>query len=192
MAPMGRQHRSMRERGFVIVAVLWILAALSSLAMVFAAYLSASVRTLAASDMALQTEALVSSGIELAAYQLALSDEKTRPPRGAFQFRLDDADVNVFFTSEAARIDLNFAPKEMLAGLFVVLGAGRDAAVEHADRIIGWRTRPTPGSANTEAARYSAVGYSPRQALFTHVNELALVIGLPAALAVCHGVQWTS
>ena len=36
---------------------------------------------------------------------------------------MDDADVSVTFTSEAARIDLNFAPKELLAALFADLGA---------------------------------------------------------------------
>jgi general secretion pathway protein K len=182
MAPMGKIRRSAARRGFVIVAVLWILAALSSLAIVFSAYLSVSARALAVNDTALRTEALVSASLELAAYQLALSDEKVRPAHGAFQFRLDEASVGVTFTSEAARVDLNYASKDMLTGLFIVLGAGKDAAVEYADRIIGWRTRPVPGSANVEAARYNALGYSPRQALFTHVNELALVVGLPAAL----------
>lgn len=179
-------RRNLRERsasrGFVIVAVLWILLALSSLVLIFSAYLSASARALANNDMTLQTEALVSAGLELAAYQLAISDDKTRPSHGAFQFRLDDADVAVNFTSEAARIDLNYASKATLSGLFVVLGARKDAASEYADRIIGWRTRPTPGSDNAEAARYNALGYAPRQALFTHVNELALVAGLPSAL----------
>ena len=182
MAVTGNIGRSEGNRGFVIVAVLWILLALSSLAIIFSAYLSASVRALAANDMALQTEALVSAGLELAAYQLALSDEKTRPPHGAFQFRLDEASVEVTFTSEAARIDLNYASKTTLAGLFTVLGARKDAATEYADRVVGWRTRPSPGSENVEAARYNALGYSPRQALFTHVNELALVAGMPAAL----------
>ena len=170
------------ERGFVIVAVLWILAALSSLAMVFAAHLSASTRAIAVNETALQTEALVSASLELTAYQLSLADESAKPPHGAFHFRMDDASVEVAFTSEAARIDLNLAPKEMLAGLFTTLGAGKDAAIEYADRVVGWRTRPVPGSANEEEARYNSAGYSPRQAPFTHVNELALVVGLPPAL----------
>lgn len=177
----GNSSRSPADRGFVIVAVLWILLALSSLAIIFSAYLAASARALAASDISLQTEALVSAGLELTAYQLTLTDEKTRPQHGAFQFGLDDASVGVSFTSEAGRVDLNYASKEMLVGLFVVLGASKDAAGEYADRIVGWRTRPTPGSENVEAARYNALGYSPRQGLFTHVNELALVAGIPEA-----------
>lgn len=182
MRASGKIGRSPANRGFVIVAVLWILLALSSLAIIFSAHLAASARALAASDLSLQTEALVSAGLELTAYQLTLTDDKTRPQRGAFHFGLDDASVGVTFTSEAGRLDLNYASKEMLISLFVVLGARKDAAAEYADRIIGWRTRPAPGSENVEAARYNALGYSPRQGLFTHVNELALVAGIPEAL----------
>jgi general secretion pathway protein K len=178
----GRSDASSSQRGFVIVAVLWILMALSALAAIFAVYLSASAQALALNDAVLQTEALVSASLELTTYQLTLAGDKERPPRGSFHFRMDDADVLVTFTSEAARIDLNFAPKEVLAGLFAGLGASKAAATEDADRIVGWRTRPVPGGANVEEALYASAGYTPRQSLFTHVNELALVVGLPPAL----------
>jgi general secretion pathway protein K len=172
------------ERGFVIVAVLWILAALAALAAIFSVYLSGSARALAVNDTALQAEALVSASLELTTYQLLLAGDKARPSHGTFPFRMDDANVVVSFKSEAARIDLNFAPKEMLTGLFAGLGANKAAAQEDADRIVGWRTRPVPGATNDEEALYGAagLGYSPRQSLFTHVNELALVVGLAPAL----------
>src|SRR6201996_1749146 len=183
---MSHQHRSegASEQGVVIVAVLWILMALSALAVTYSIYLSASAQALAVNDTALQTEALVSASLELTSYQLALAGDKERPSRGAFHFKMDDADVSVTFLSEAARVDLNFAPKELLAGLFVGLGASKAAANEDADRIVGWRTRPMPGAPNDEEALYHAagLGYSPRQALFPHASELALVVGLPPAL----------
>jgi len=176
-------HTQSLQRGFVIVAVLWILVALASLAMIFSVYLSASAHALAVGDTELQTEALVSASLELTAYQLALANEK-RPSHGSLHFRMDDADVNVSFLSEAARIDLNFASRDVLAGLFATLGASKSAAKDDADRIVGWRTRPVPGSANDEGAFYAAAGltYAPRQSLFVHANELALVAGLPPAL----------
>jgi general secretion pathway protein K len=172
------------ERGFVIVAVLWILAALAALATIFSMYLSGSARALAIGDTALQAEALVSASLELTTYQLLLAGDTARPSHGSFHFGMDGADVVVAFTSEAARIDLNFAPKDVLANLFAGLGANRAAAKEDADRIVGWRTRPMPGTANDEEALYGAagLGYSPRQSLFTHVNELALVVGLAPPL----------
>jgi general secretion pathway protein K len=172
------------ERGFVIVAVLWILMALSALAVIFSLYLSGSARALSVNDTALRTEALVSASLELTTYQLLLPGDAERPAQGSFHFRMDNADVAVAFKSEAARIDLNFAPKDVLAKLFAGFGANEAAAQEYADRIIGWRTRPAPGATNDEEALYGAagLGYLPRQSLFIHVNELALVVGLAPAL----------
>jgi general secretion pathway protein K len=182
--PIRRGAESSSEQGIVIVAVLWLLAALASLAMIFSLYLSNSARALAVNDTALQAEALVSASVELTAYQLRLAGEDARPAQGSFHTRLNGADLTVAFVSETARVDLNAAPKELLAGLLSVLGAAEDAASEYADRIIAWRTRSTPETAGNEDARYSAAGrpYSPRQAPFAHANELALVLGLPPAL----------
>lgn len=173
-----------RQRGFVIVAVLWIVAALASLAMVFSAYLSNSAQVLATNDISLQGEALISSSIELTAYQLSLGDEKARPASGRFQYRLNGAEILVSFSSEAARIDLNAAPKELLVNLLAGLGAEEDAAKGYVDRIVAWRTRTTGQAAENETALYRAAGlaYAPRQAPFVHVDELSLVLGLPAIL----------
>jgi len=172
------------EQGFVIVAVLWLLAALAALAMIFSVYLSNSARALAVNDTALQAQALASAGVELTAYQLQLAGEDARPARGSFQARLNGADLAVGFVTEAARVDLNSAPKELITGLLSVLGAAEDDAREYADRIIAWRTKSTPETAGNEDALYRAAGrsYSPRQAPFAHVNELGLVLGLPPAL----------
>ena len=172
------------ERGFVIIAVLWILVALAALATIFSVYLSNSAQALAVTDAGLQTEALVSASIELTTYQLLLAGDKARPAQGSFRFRLDNAEILVSYASEAARVDLNFASKEMLANLFAVLGADEKVAREAADRIVGWRTRPAANAANEEEALYGAAGltYSPRQSFFTHVNELGLVLGVPPEL----------
>lgn len=181
-----KMHRAAAasEHGFVIVAVLWILAALSALAAIFSIYLSNSALALAVNDTGLQAEALVSASLELTAYQLALAGDSARPLQGSFHFRLGDADIFVSFVSEASRIDLNLAPKELLAGLLSSLGADQEDASQYADRIVGWRTPPKPDSADDEVSLYRAAGlaYSPRRAPFAHVNELALVVGVPPAM----------
>jgi general secretion pathway protein K len=172
------------EHGFVIVVVLWIIAALSALAMIFAVYVSNSAQALAVNDAGLQAEALVSASLELTAYQLSLAGEKARPLQGSFHYRLDKAEILVTLVSETARIDLNVAPKDLLANLLSGLGADPEAAGRYADRIIAWRTPPKTDPAEDEVSLYRAAGfaYSPRQAPFAHANELALVLGLPPAL----------
>jgi general secretion pathway protein K len=189
MTSLAAPRRS-SERGFVIVAVLWLLAALAALVVIFSAYLSNSARALAVTDEAVQADGLVSAGVELTAYQLQLAGEDARPAQGSFHTRLSGVDLAVSFLSEAARIDLNAAQKELIVGLFTVLGASAEDASEYADRVVAWRTKATQDGAGTaestgkEDALYRAAGraYSPRQAPFAHVNELALVLGPPPAL----------
>jgi general secretion pathway protein K len=184
---IGTQNRriaKLSEHGFVLIAVLWILAALSALAVVFVVYLSNSTQAIAINDTAIETEGVISAGVELTAYQLLLAKDDERPSRGSFHTRLNGAELAVSYVSEAARVDLNAAPKELLAGLLSALGADSGTASDYADRIVAWRSLPGPDAAGTEDALYRAAGlpYSPRQSLFAHPNELALVLNLPPAL----------
>jgi len=203
-----RSIRTSARDGFIIVAVLWILAALAALATIYSIYIKNSTQSVSLMDDELQAEALVSASLELTAYQLAVpkdaqgatdvqrqsdsqrppdaqrTTDPQRPTRGQFGLRLGRANVLVNFISEAARIDLNAAPKAMIAGFFAALGAPGEDADRYADRVIGWRQTPKRSDPADEAALYRSSGltYQPRGAPFAHVNELWLVQGLPPAL----------
>jgi general secretion pathway protein K len=169
--------------GFVIVAVLWILGALATLASIYAVYVIDTATAFRAHDDVVEAEGLASAAIELTALQMTARPDVPRPSNGAFNFRIGSGQVSVQFRSEAARIDLNAAPKELLAGLFAGLGARGEDARNYADRVVGWRTKPTPGQ-DVEASLYQMAGrrYVPRGAPFEHPGELWLVHGLPEAL----------
>jgi general secretion pathway protein K len=182
--------------GFIIVAVLWILVALATLASIYSIYINNSALALSGMDDGLQAEALVSAGLELTAFRLTVPKDKDsdrdkdkdkqaqRPTSGQFAFRLGRANVTVNYSSETARIDLNAAPKALLAGFFAAIGASNDDADRYTDRIIGWRQRPKPMDQAGEAALYRSAGlpYLPRGAPFAHASELWLVQGLPPEL----------
>jgi general secretion pathway protein K len=173
-----------RADGFIIVAVLWILMMLATLATIYSVYVSKSALALTANDAGIESELLASAGFELAAYQLLVPEKEGRPTHGEFRVRIGQANLAVRYVSEAARIDLNEAPKPLLAGLFTVLSARAPDADRYADRIIGWRTEPKGGAQDKEASLYLAAGlsYVPRGAPFAHASELWLVQGLPPAL----------
>jgi general secretion pathway protein K len=122
--------------------------------------------------------------VELAAYKLTAIPE-AQPSRGKLVYRIGNAEVMVEFRAESARIDLNLAPKPVLAGLFMALGANGDAAEAWADRIVGWRTPLAGGANDTEASVYRGRSYGPRHGPFEHVDELALLPGLPPAMIDC-------
>jgi general secretion pathway protein K len=166
--------------GFIVVAVLWILGALSVLVSIYAVYVVNTASAFAAYDNHIKADALVSAALELTAYQQQSASAQSRPTHGSFSFRLGQANVAVEFRSEAARIDLNAAPKQLLVGLFVTLGARPDDAETYSDRIIGWRT--TAPKDQDLAFRMARLSYQPRGAKFPHTNELSLVHDLPISL----------
>jgi general secretion pathway protein K len=172
------------DDGFILVAVLWILGALAALASIYAGYVANTALAVAVNDDAIQAEAFRSAAVELAAARLLAAPAESRPTRGAFNLRLGRANIGVEFCSEAARIDLNAAPKELLTGFFAALGAHPNDAEQYAERVIGWRTKPTADAQDKEASLYGAAGlsYPPRGAPFAHVGELYLVLGLPPAM----------
>jgi len=203
--------------GFIIIAVLWMLIALATLASIYSVYIANTAMALSVSDDALQAELLVNASLELTSYRFSSTKDAQNPQgpgglggpgapgipgrpkvnlpsRGAFSFRAGAASVGVTFLSEAARIDLNEAPMQMLAGLFAAFGVKSEDAVEYANRIVGWRDPPKEGAAREGATReggpsdeeglYRSAGlkYPPRGGPFPHVDELRLVYGLPPAL----------
>ncbi len=170
--------RQASSDGFIVVAVLWILTALATLATTYGVYVNATAFSLAGYDVRLQAQELAMAGVELAVYKLT-ENPQAQPARGKFGFRLGNADVAVDFRSESGRIDLNFAPRQLLIGLFTMLGTDPEAAEDFADRIVAWRT-PAPKTADSEASLYRTAGrsYGPRHGPFQHVNELGLVLGL--------------
>jgi general secretion pathway protein K len=170
--------------GFVLVVALWILAALATLAAIYATYLNQTTRTFAASEDRLRAEAAIGGSLAVTASLLDVGPSKTSPLHGQFEFRLGPLSVATRFVSETARIDLNAASPRLLAGLFQALGQPPALAKVEADRVTAWRTPSNKGAPDVEAAQYRAAGldYGPRHGPFASPEELWLVRDLPPDL----------
>lgn len=174
------------ERGFILVTVLWILAALAAFTAVYAVYVSDTASASAVRTETLRADGLVVAAVELAALRLLSVPAQDRPISGEVRFRMGEANVSARFADEAARIDLNSAAPTVLAGLFQVLGVPEQAAKTYAASIVAWRT-PARGSAASgsaaSAGKTSVLGddeAAKGQGAFAHAAELARVPGLPA------------
>jgi general secretion pathway protein K len=169
------------DSGFILIVVLWMLAALATLVSIGSVYAIETAEASRVPDDRLQTEAALHAAVELTAYEVLVAAKPQRPTRGMFETKVGQARISVRFRSEAARIDLNAASKEVLTGLFVALGAGKPVAEGYADRVVGWRQKANSGSDDAEAAAYKQAGltYPPREAPFDNALELSLVLGLP-------------
>lgn len=183
MASLRPDDDDKREHGFILVAVLWILGALATLAVVYSFYQREAALAVVNHDEQIQARALAVSGVELAAYQLTARPDQ-QPLSGRFSFQQGNATIMVEYRCEDSRIDLNFTPQQVLAGLFTGLGVDPDSAMTYANRIVAWRTPLTNGASDAEAAFYQGAdkNYGPRHGPFQDIHELGLVADIPPQL----------
>ena len=177
----------MNNRGSILVAVLFLTA-------VIGVFLAVATRSLKAGTDAgrsfaesMRAEEAMRGAIE----QIAGLAGPSGPPRpGGTVVNLAGTRVDLVFSDEIARIDLNYAPIELLAGIFRVVGVNDAEARRYAARIIDWRDADDrlveEGGAERTAYRAAGRVDGPRNGPFLHVAELALVLGIPqrAAAAV--------
>lgn len=180
---LWRPETGANESGFIIVPVLWIIAALASLTIIYSLYARETALNFLDHDERLQAAALTESAVELAAYQLTAHSD-SQPLQGQFSFRQGSAAVTVHFRCENSLIDLNFAPQNVLVSFFVGIGIQPEEATNFANRIMAWRAPLRNGATDTEAGLYqqNGRGYGPRHGAFQDISELGLVAGLPSAL----------
>ena len=170
------------NRGSMLVLVLFLAGLLSIFAAVAASAMRAAQNSSRGFAESLRAEEAARGAIEQA---VAQSGGAIAGMTGMSTATFGQTQVIVMARSESARIDLNVASPELLAGLFRQLGVG-DEANNYAARIVDWRDeddRVEKGGA--ERSAYRGVGRvdSPRNGPFVHVAELGLVLGIPAAAA---------
>jgi len=177
----GRRH----EDGFVLIAVLWMLAALSALASAYAVYAVQTAPSAALPQERLRAEAALRAGVELCAFRQLAWPKPERPDAGAFSAEVGNSRIDVVYRSESARVDLNAAPHDVIAGLFQQLGATSANAGFLADRVVAWRGRLKESDRRKEAAIYAKAGlsYGPLGAPFDNALDIALLPGMTPALA---------
>jgi general secretion pathway protein K len=175
------------NRGSILVAVLFLAATMSVFAAVASRSLQAGTDASRNFAEALRAEEAVRAAIEQI---IALSGPNGPPRAGGTLVTLAQTNVEVRFSDEIARINLNQAPIELLAGIFAVVGVGINTARQYAARIVDWRDNDDrlveEGGAEMTAYRASGRIDGPRNGPLLHVAELALVLGIPqrAAAAV--------
>jgi general secretion pathway protein K len=170
-----------------LLAVLWILAALS----LIAAALSAQIRTEAriASNMTenARARALADAGVSRAIFAWLDPDPQTqwRADGQEHSFPFDGGEIRVVITDEAGKVDINEAPAELIAGLLAELGADARMTTQLVDAIEDWKDPDDlrrPSGAEQDDYRRARLPYGPRNGRFEVVDELRLVLGMTQPL----------
>jgi general secretion pathway protein K len=180
---------SARERGFVMLVVLWVLTS----AVLLVASFNAAVRSGAASAVSeiglVKSDAILDGGLEIAAAHLANSDPKKRWPGDgrAHQFAFSDTEVTISITDPDGLIDLNKSDEKLLRSFFQRHTKSAAKAAQYTDFILRARkaaSGETPGDKTTSEFQATSDtgntdGFSPPAPAFIDVWQLGRSNGIP-------------
>ncbi|MEZ5932002.1 MAG: type II secretion system protein GspK [Alphaproteobacteria bacterium] len=175
-----RDDNPRRSRGVALVAVLWISSLLALLAAGAASSSRTDLRLAANAADHARARALADAGVQQAVFQLLTRPEAQPWRDGAvsLQFALDGGDVRFRLQDEDAKLDVNAASKDLLAGLFQAVGLDEEGALTLADRLEDFRDEDDdPEPRGAEDDDYLAAGY-PRGALDRRLLDVSELTGL--------------
>jgi general secretion pathway protein K len=151
------------EEGVALIAVLWIVALLSLIAVMLNLETRSDTRVIHNAIDNAAARAAADAGIQRAILDLAASPS---PPTDTSRFRADGtvhnwrfgrSTVQISIQSEATKTDLNSAPESALAALFVSVGVDSMKAQSLAEGIIDFRLSRPRDSLGLKQTPFQAV-----------------------------------
>jgi len=176
-----------RSRGVALIAVLWVVLLLSIIAGSLLLLTRSDLRLSRNLILSARAEALAEGGIDLAVLGLLDQNPETRWVADGRPYRVETQAgiLDISVQDETGRIDLNAAPPELLAGLFVSVGVEEEQAAVLADRIADWRDEDdAPRPSGAEQSDYDAAGLDVHvgNTKFLTPDEIQRVPGLTSPL----------
>lgn len=182
------------EGGFILIPVLVTIGLLSLIAMTLAKSTMTDVRSVAYQQRLAVAEAMADGVARLAVRRIVTDRAAGRdsssgaiPPTDgrSVACRMLGATMVITVQDAGGLIDLNTAPQDLIAMMFISVGLARDEAARLAAAIIDFRDSDhTPVSGGAEIAEYRAAGlpFGPKNAPFASITELDQVFGMSAEI----------
>ena len=173
-------------RGAALLLVLWVIVMLTGVITLFAT--AARTEGLQGRTLARATAAryAAEAGIDVAVLHLQGGDMQQRwlPDGRPQRFAFEGHRIELRVVDEAAKVDLNAAPPDVLAGLFIALGVDQDRARALAGAIVDWRDADNlltaEGGAEDPDYEHAGLPYGAKDRPFDTVAELQQVLGMDA------------
>lgn len=171
----------MKARGFTLILVLWVLVLLSIVAASFSSTIRVETRAgaWAAESVLLEATALAAMHRTILAATAKAHDQRWLADGQPHEFVFQGHRVFIRVRNEGGKVDLNYAPRELLLKLFQQqLGDADHPAL--VDALIDWRDHDDQVSPRgAEAQDYAAAerSYVPTNGPLGSVSELSQVMG---------------
>jgi general secretion pathway protein K len=166
------------RRGVVLVAVLWLIALLSALAMAASVTFRGFAAVVAVDRDRVRAEALLTAGLETAAHAIEILGD-TPLDQLDITVMLASGSVRAHISDEGGRIDIGKAPVEVLAGLFRSLGAPETESNNIARSIAEWRKPVETGAPSGTGGSNDPAKVAYEGQPFSDVRQLLQIPGMP-------------
>jgi general secretion pathway protein K len=173
--------------GIALVIVLWGLVLLAVIAAAFTTETRTEI-TLARNLVEnAKAKALADAGVHAAMVGLHHREveKRWRADGTVYSIASSEGEVGIVIADEAGKIDINRAPDELIAGLFMAVGLADAAAAGLAAAIADFRDpddEPHIGGAEEPEYRAAGLPFGPKNAPFEAVEELHQVAGMTRQL----------
>jgi len=166
--------------GFVLIAVLAVMALLSTVVVVTSFAARNAFEAAAIQDQQLASDSMAMAAVEIAGYQLfVLRHPVYRIDGETLHFNAGSVRFNV--SSASGKVDLNGASAELLAAAYRASGLRSMDPDTFAARVVDWRDgddETTPNGAEYADYASNGLAFRPRNGAFRAVGDLAWVMGL--------------
>jgi len=172
-----------RQKGFALVLVLWVLSLLTIMAGSFTLSMRRETSIIAGIRNHAQAMAVAESGIAMAEMMLLNPDQnkRWRPDGSIYQITSADAKVRIRLLSETGKIDINKADQALLQGLMTHAPVEEEQQTRLVGAILDWRdSDDLVHIEGAEKKEYHDAGlsYQPRNKPFQTIEELQMVLGM--------------
>ena len=178
--PVGRSP----QKGMILIALLWVLAALSLLALNLSSTVRGELNVASASAQGEKAYFFARGGLEAALYQLVYPSGDPEKQKARFPYRdgmnhfwisNDDWFCHVALQDEAGKIDLNFANQALLKRLVQNTGIEELQAETIVESILRWRDGNGSHGSRDDGVPQAPAG---RRHRFSSIEELLLLDGI--------------
>ncbi len=168
------------RKGSALLAVLWLSAALATIAFTVANTVRGETERTATGVDSIRCYYLASASIDRALLHIQWGGKYFTPPMPVMRFPYPSGEATVEIIPETARLSINRAvPQDLLATVLAV-GAQPDQVQTITQGIVDWRTA-APGDAFTQFDQHYLSlkpSFRARHASFEEIEELLLVRGM--------------
>ena len=172
-----------RQKGFALVLVLWVLSLLTIMAGSFALSMRREAAIVTGSSANAQAMAVAESGLAVAELMLLNPDQlrRWRTDGSIYQIDYMESKVRIRLLSETGKVDINNADQTLLQALMAYAPTETELQTRLVNAILDWRDADDlVRIEGAEKKEYKAAGlsYQPRNKPFQSIEELQLVLGM--------------